>query len=201
VWVAHSADEGKTFSAERKANPDPTGACGCCGMRLFCDKKGSVYSLYRSAKEQFHRDTHLLISHDRGATFTGEKLHEWRIQGCPMSSEAFCEGPQGVFAAWETDGQVYFTRVDAATGKHSRTIAAPGAGKGRRHPTLAVNSRGEVLLAWSEGVQWGRGGAVAWHVFDKDGNPTAERGRSDGVPTWSLVATFVRPNGGFTIVY
>jgi len=200
VWVAHSADEGKTFAAEKRANPDSTGACGCCGMRLYCDKKGNIYSLYRSAQDLVHRDIHLLNSRDRGATFTGEKLHEWNIQGCPMSSEAFCEG-QGVFAAWETDGQVYFTRVDPATGKRAAPVAAPGVAKGRRHPALAANARGEVLLAWSEGVQWGRGGAVVWQVFDKEGNPTAERGRSDGVPTWSLVTAFVRPDGGFTVVY
>jgi len=48
---------------------------------------------------------------------------------------------------------------------------------------------------------WNRGGAVAWQVFDKDGKPTAERGRSDGVPTWSLVTAFARPDGGLTIIY
>jgi hypothetical protein len=201
VWVAHSADEGETFAVEKRANQEATGACGCCGMRLFCDKKGNVYSLYRSAREQVHRDIYLLRSRDRGEAFAGLKLHEWRIQGCPMSAEAFSEGPQGVVAAWETDGQVYFARVDAATGRCAPPVAAPGAGKGRRHPTLAVNARGEVLLAWSEGVQWGRGGTVAWQVFDKEGNPTAERGRNDGVPTWSLVTAFVRPGGGFTVVY
>jgi hypothetical protein len=201
VWVAHSADEGRTFAAEKRANSDPTGACGCCGMRLFCDKKGAVYCLYRSAEKVVHRDMHLLLSHDRGDSFKGEKLHDWNVGGCPMSSEAFSEGPDGVYAAWETDGQVYFARVDPATGKRSALVAAPGVGKGRRFPAIAVNSRGELLLAWTEGVQWGRGGAAAWQVFDKAGKPTAEHGRADGVPPWSLVSAFVRPDGSFTLVY
>jgi hypothetical protein len=40
VWVAASADEGKTFAAERAASTEPTGACGCCGLRAFADRKG-----------------------------------------------------------------------------------------------------------------------------------------------------------------
>jgi len=48
---------------------------------------------------------------------------------------------------------------------------------------------------------WDRGGSVAWQVFDKDDKPTGASGRADGVPTWSLVAAFARPGGGFTVVY
>jgi hypothetical protein len=42
---------------------------------------------------------------------------------------------------------------------------------------------------------------VAWQVFAADGTPTAQHGRADGVPMWSLVAAFVRPDGRFAIVY
>jgi hypothetical protein len=42
---------------------------------------------------------------------------------------------------------------------------------------------------------------VAWQVFDPDGRPTAQKGRADGVPVWSMAAVFARPDGGFTIVY
>ena len=50
VFVAVSTDEGKTFAREYQANPDPTGACGCCGMKAFCDAGGSLYLLYREAR-------------------------------------------------------------------------------------------------------------------------------------------------------
>jgi hypothetical protein len=66
---------------------------------------------------------------------------------------------------------------------------------------VAADARGQTILVWTEGVGWDHGGSVAWQVFDKDGKPTAEKGRSDGVPTWSLVAAFARPDGGFMIVY
>jgi hypothetical protein len=201
VWVAHSADEGKTFAEEKRANAEPTGACGCCGMRVFSDSKGTVYALYRSAEKVEHRDIHLLLSRDHGKSFKGEKVHDWKIAGCPMSAESICEGQGTVFAAWETDGQVYFARIDRDTGKRSAPTAAPGAGQKRRFPVLATNTRGETLLAWSEGVEWGRGGSVAWQAFDKAGNPTAERGRVEGLPAWSLVTAFTRTDGGFTVVY
>jgi hypothetical protein len=202
VWVAVSTDEGKTFAPERPASVARTGACGCCGLRAFADGKGRVYTLYRGAREVTQRDMYLLTSTDRGKSFRGEDIHPWPINACPMSSEAFAEGPGGrVLGAWETKGQVYFARIDPTTGKRAAPVAAPGEGKGRKHPAVAVNARGETILVWTEGMGWNRGGSVAWQVYDRDGKPTAERGHAAGVPVWSLVAVFVRPDGRFAIVY
>ncbi|MFO0842327.1 MAG: sialidase family protein [Gemmataceae bacterium] len=201
VWVAASADEGKTFAPERAASTEPTGACGCCGLRAFASG-GKLYALYRGAKDVTQRDVHLLRSADKGKTFSGEALHPWEIKTCPMSSMALADAPDGaVLGAWDTKGQVYFVKIDPKTGKRSDPIAAPGAGKGRKHPALAANARGETLFAWTEGTGWKRGGSVAWQVYDQDGKPSAERGRADGVPVWGLVAAFVRPDGRFAIVY
>jgi hypothetical protein len=69
VWVARSTDEGRTFGREERANPDATGACGCCGMRAFADRQGTVFVLYRSATEKVHRDMHVLVSTDHGGSF------------------------------------------------------------------------------------------------------------------------------------
>jgi hypothetical protein len=201
VWVARSTDDGKTFAREKPASAEGTGACGCCGMRAFCDRKGNFYALYRSAAKEVNRDTYLLTSADHGDKFHSENLHQWNVGICPMSSFAFAESAAGVLATWETDGQVYYTRIDPASGKHPAPQAAPGAGKGRKHPVMAGNTRGETILVWTEGVGWNRGGSVSWQVFDKDGRPTADTGHADGVPTWSLVAVFARPDGGFTVVY
>lgn len=78
---------------------------------------------------------------------------------------------------------------------------APGDARDRKHPVVATNKQGQILLAWTEGMGWERGGSVAWQVFDKGGRPTSEKGRAAGVPVWSLVAAFARADGGFTIVY
>jgi hypothetical protein len=201
VWVSHSGDEGKSFAPERRANSDSTGACGCCGMRDFADKNGALFVLYRSASQTVHRDMYLLTSTDQGKSFRGEKVHAWDVGTCPMSSMSFAESSDAALAAWETAGQVYFARLDAQTGKRSRPIAAPGAAAGRKHPVLAANAKGETLFAWTENMGWERGGALAWQVYDKSGKPTESRGRTDGVPTWSLIAAFAQPDGTFTILY
>ncbi|MBX9624881.1 MAG: glycoside hydrolase [Gemmataceae bacterium] len=201
VWVARSEDEGKTFAPESAVFQKPTGACGCCGLKAFVDGKGTLYVAYRAATEKVNRDTYLLVSRDKGKNFSGEAVHGWTVGVCPMSSYALAGVDGGVRVAWETAGEVYFARVDPSTGKRSEKVSPPGAGKGRKHPALAVNSRGETALAWTEGTSWGKGGTVAWQVFDRDGQPTGAQGRADGVPAWSLVAVFARPDGGFTVIY
>jgi RNA polymerase sigma factor (sigma-70 family) len=202
VWVAVSTDDGKTFAPERAASSEPTGACGCCGLRAFADSKGTVYTLYRGAKDVTQRDMYLLTSTDKGKSFQTTDVDPWKINICPMSSEAFAQGPGGrVVGAWETKGQVYFADIDSKTGKPSAPVSAPGAAHGRKHPAVAVNGRGQTILVWTDGMGWNKGGALAWQVYDKGGKPTAERGHAAGVPVWSLVAVFVRPDGRFAIVY
>jgi hypothetical protein len=118
-----------------------------------------------------------------------------------MSTMALVEGPNGVVAAWETDGQIYFAGVELGTTKFTTPQAAPGASRERKHPALAFNARGEMLLAWTEGTGWERGGALAWQVYDKSGKPTGSTGRADrGIPVWGL-PTVVASEGRFTIIH
>lgn len=79
VWVARSADDGKTFALETPAWTEATGACGCCSMRGFADSKGSIYLLYRAANDRVNRDMYLLASTDRGKSFAGALVHDWKI--------------------------------------------------------------------------------------------------------------------------
>lgn len=79
VWVAHSTDEGKTFSRENPAWTEATGACACCALRTFADSQGSVYLLYRAARSDVNRDIHLLCSKTRGQEFEGVLLHKWKV--------------------------------------------------------------------------------------------------------------------------
>jgi hypothetical protein len=204
VWVARSADDGKTFAAEAPTFQDATGACGCCGMSALADSRNNLFVLFRSATELVHRDIYLLASADRGKTFERTDIGPWNIGACVMSSEYLSESPAGILAAWEAVGNVYYGIVDPRTRRISRAIVAPGqpaGAKGRKYPAVAGNARGEVLLAWAEGMGWGKGGSVAWQVFDAEGHPEAAAGHADGVPAWSLVAAFTQPDGGFTVVY
>ena len=197
VWLTVSRDDGKTFAAEQAAWNTTTGACGCCGVAMFADSKGVVRALYRSATENVHRDIWLLSSMDRGGSFDGRKLHTWDINACPMSSMAFSEGAGGVVGAWETGGQVYFEELTKA---NAAPISAPGEGKGRKHPRVAVGRDGEVLMVWTEGTGWQKGGSLAWEGFDINGKAVGEAGGAAGVPTWSFGAVVAKP-GGFVVIY
>jgi len=118
-----------------------------------------------------------------------------------MSTMTLVQGPTSVAAAWDTDGQIYFTTIKPGTTEFTKPQAAPGAGKGRKHPALSVNAQGETLLVWTEGTGWQKGGALAWQVFDKAGKPTAEKGRVErAIPVWGL-PTVVATEAGFTIIH
>jgi hypothetical protein len=202
LWIARSTDDGKSFAREAPAYASPTGACGCCGARAFADHRGSVYILYRAATANVDRDMVLLTSRDRGVSYQGIRLHRWKLDACPMSSESFAESPAGVLGAWETRDQVYYATIDPATMEVSRIVGAPGAAEDRKHPAVAGNARGETLLVWTEGTGWKKGGSLAWQLFDREGRPVGEKGRLEGaVPVWGLATAVARRDGGFTIIY
>jgi len=201
VWVARSTDEGKTFSRETAAWNEPTGACGCCGMRAFADRRGRVHLLYRAATEKVDRDMYLLSSENRGQTFSGTLLDKWKLNACPMSSAALADGANGPLAAWETQGQVYFASLDPKNQRQISPIPAPGDTGKRKHPMIAANSRGETMLVWTEGTGWKKGGSLAWQRYDSQGKPAGEKGAEQGIPVWSFAAVVAEKDGSFTIVY
>jgi hypothetical protein len=198
VFMARSTDDGRTFSREKLATEKPTGACGCCGMKAFADSTGNVFALYRAAAEMTNRDETLLLSRNHDSSFEIAYSHGWKIAACPMSSAFLSETKAGVLAAAETHGRVFFVCVDPTTGKVSQPVSPEAKAK---HPAVVGNAQGEVLLAWTEGTGWGKGGAVAWQLYDALGSPTSEKGRADGVPTWSFVAAVAKSDGSFVIFY
>jgi hypothetical protein len=42
---------------------------------------------------------------------------------------------------------------------------------------------------------------LAWQVYDKDGQPTAERGTSGACPLGGLATVVAAPSGEFTVLY
>jgi len=201
VWLTRSSNGSATFDAEEAVWSEPTGACGCCGMRLFAAGDGRLHLLYRSATQQINRDVFALSSTDRGRTFRGARLHEWDINACPMTSMSLAASGKRVLAAWETDGQVFFKDV---TGSAAAKPQAPAGGSPearRKHPRLAFAQDGSLLLVWTEGTAWNKGGSLAWQIYDAAGLPSGPAGARPGVPTWSVGAVAPRPAGGFVVFY
>jgi len=201
VWIARSTDDGATFEAERPASREPTGACGCCGVRMFASPSNILYLLYRTATAMTHRDMFLLESNDQGRTFRGSRVQPWEIGACPMTSMSIASAQSSVLAAWETAGQVYFGEIDPKVARIPAPIAAPGEGGTRKHPRLATNTNSDVLFVWTEGTAWARGGSVAWQMFDSSGRATDVKGTTAGIPVWSFAAPIAGSDGRFVILY
>jgi hypothetical protein len=205
VWLAVSTDDGATFAKERGISPAETGVCGCCGLRAFVAYPAHPGVLYRSAQEGVNRDMHLLHYSQRTNDFQCTKLQGWETGTCPMSTAAFAHMSNEDVIAWETDGQVWLASVGHASGQIGKPRAASGPGQKRKHPVLAFNGR-EVLLAWTEGMGWNRGGNLAWQVYDLKLNPINEpqflsAGQAKGVPTWSLLTAVPLGDSRFAIFY
>ena len=201
VFLARSADDGKTFAPEAMASRDPTGACGCCAVAAYAADGGRFYVLFRGAETALQRDMYLLASADAGSTFRVSKVDGWRTSTCPMSTAAFAPSPAGVLAGWEAEGRVSFGAVGRDGGVAGEPQAAPGDGKVQKHPVISTNDRAETLRAWTEGMAWKRGGAAAWQLYDAAGNPAGEPGRADGVPADGAAAVFPRRDGSFVVMY
>lgn len=199
VWIARSVDNGKTFEPERAVSPPETGACGCCGMGALADTRGNLYLMYRSARAVVHRDMYLLISRDRGRTFQASDLQPWDIGSCPMSTVSLSQSGNNVLFSWETDKQVYFTKFDLRTESLGKPIAAPGKGKVRKHPAIAEDHDLQVLLCWTDGTGWKRGGKLEWQVFKSQSRPQGEPCGGASVPVWGMPAA-VSIHGRFFIV-
>jgi hypothetical protein len=201
VWVARSEDSGATFAEEQPAWREPTGACSCCGLRLFAGPENMLFLLFRSATQVTHRDVYLLESRNGATPFRGAQVAPWNIGACAMTSMALAASGRRVAAAWETAGQVYVGDIDVSAGRIPVPVAAPGEGGTRKHPRIAINATGETLFVWTEGTAWARGGSLAWQLFDRSGRPADVKGQAPGVPVWSFAAPVARADGSFLIVY
>ncbi|BCM89755.1 hypothetical protein IAD21_01602 [Abditibacteriota bacterium] len=201
VFLATSTDDGTTFTPETPVWDKPTGACGCCAVRLRAEKGGKVALLYRSATDMVHRDTYMLQSSDGGHSFAGQKIAEWNIAMCPMSSFSFAPHKGGLMAAWENEARVYFSPLNT-TGMATKVQAAPQQGANAKYPTLASNGNSQTLLLWTQNTSWGNGGDAQWELFDAQMRPLAGTdGQRANVPAWSFATAFTRSDGGFTVLY
>lgn len=197
LFVAHSANDGKTFAREIRAKVPRKGACACCGIRAKVDSDGALHVLFRAAEAGVNRSELWLKSSDQGRSFAILQEDPWKTATCPASSASLSFAAHRSAAAWETDNRV----VGAFRGEGGSIQLRP-AGKGKqKHPTIAVNAKGEALMTWVEDAGWGTAGTLVCQIFDANGKPASEPIRKSELPAWSFGAPYVDANGSFVVLY
>jgi hypothetical protein len=104
----------------------------------------------------------------------------------------------GYLTAWETEGQIYFSRVPACSGKFAPPVAVPGNGGRRHHPAVASNGR-ETALAWIETN--GKETSICWQLFGHLDQPLPERGEARGAPPGSRPVVVSDSSSRFLVIY
>jgi len=101
--------------------------------------------------------------------------------------------------AWETEGQVLFADI----ANLEAPMSPPGDAEFRRkNPAVAVNYRGDTLLAWGDGPGWQSGGTLHWRLFDGEGRPRGDEGTgTEPIPAASVPTAVARADGSFVLVY
>ncbi len=162
LFLQESLDNGATFGAAKKITL--ADCCECCASRAQFLPDGSLLCAYRD-KENNARDMFLLAQSKNSAEFIRAKLSvtPWSVQACPMTGTFISPTKDGAVAAWETKGQIYFARCDAAGRKTAKPEVALGV-RGK-YPIALVAPDGTLLVTWK------RANAVEWQLFDSGDQP------------------------------
>lgn len=190
VWVRYSADDGGTFSAPIALNDKMPGVCACCSLRAHLASDDTLSVLYRAATTPNARGMILITSKAGRNTFN--KLDDWRIAACPMSSASLMFSGQSLRAAWENDGQI----VTGIMGAGNAQKIGP---KNAKHPTLTQSTKGQTLITSIIGSGWSKAGRLHWDILDAQSR-VMDSGDGEKLPMWSYTAAYARSDGSFVIL-
>src|SRR5689334_6399978 len=117
-----------------------------------------------------------------------------------MSTSHLATTAEETVAVSETQKQIRIARLgqDGALVRHPSSAADET--ESRKHPTAAINGRGQFIAVWAEGTNWNKGGSAALQFFDRLGGPQpCHVGHAHGLPAWSIPAACVGPDDTFVI--
>ena len=172
LYANFSQDGGATFTANAELNTSYN-PCNCCTTRAVYGADGSLAVLYRE-KSNDERDMYIVIVKKDGRQLrTRISSTLWKVNACPMSYYGLSATQDGYVAAWPTQGQIYFSRLDR-DGK----VMSPGEIKvsgrtGMRTGLIALGAADrEALVAWKDKDQ------LNWQLYGTDGRPEGGPGSS-----------------------
>jgi hypothetical protein len=166
VWMADgiftttSTDGGNSFDPAIDLAADP---CECCSSRaIYANDALSV--LYRS-KTNNERDMFLAQPGRDAEEFSHAKVSQsvWEIESCPMTGSFLSATSKGLVASWETQGRIYFTRLNTdGTLQSQGEVLVSEIG---RYPVALTAPDQTSLVAWKNGT------VLEWRLFDATDQP------------------------------
>jgi hypothetical protein len=196
VWITRSINDGATFAPEELAAGQ--GVCACCSLRIIAAENGKVFGLFRQAKEKVNRGTVFFGSGFVNKFAFEDELAPAHSSSCIMSTFALAETKDHHVVAYETAGEIFLELIPKV-GVRRPVVTSVGQGK---HPSISINAAGEILVARAVGTSWGKGGSIAYQVFDAAGKAIeGQSGEAKDLPVWSYPTAVARADGSFVAIY
>ncbi len=196
VWVARSINDGGAFEPEIQVAGQ--GVCACCSLKIAIDPDGKLFGVFRQAKEKTQRGTVYFGYGMLGNVSFEREIAPMQSGKCILSTFALGQAADARILGYETAGEVFLNLIPKAGPSRAKEISV-GEGK---HPSIAINAKGDILVARAVGTGWAKGGSIAWQIFDAAGEPKADQaGTANDLPAWSYPAAVAKPDGGFVIFY
>lgn len=124
------------------------------------------------------------------------EVEDWKVTSCTMGSFPLLTDGARHLGAWEPEARIRVAWFSSPTPVPRTLGAVPGA----KHPDIAANGKGRLLVAWTEGTGWNRGGSVAWHELEDSLEPVGPPGKAPDVPVWGRVTAYAEPDGSFVVL-
>jgi hypothetical protein len=196
VYLAHSSDQGQTFSDPKPIDMGK-GVCACCHLKASVNRQGELRLAYRAAEAGVDRDSFVLTSRDSGQTFEATPLDRWKLRACPGSVYSLAENENKTFVSWRNQHEIYFTALG-----ESESLSPPDKGAKRRAAVLSTNAKGEMLIAWSEGDNFNISHHLGWQLYGAEGKRIGSRGMvEEALERWGVPCVYPDSDGNFVIFH
>lgn len=203
VHARISRDGGAVFGEERMIGDPALGACACCSPAAEHLDGAGLTVAYRSAIDGLGRHMQLLEAAETGAGAYRPVgvLQRWEASSCPLSTGDFGADASGArWLVFETRHRIVQMSLDDLDG--ASEVAAPTSARARqKHPAVALNRRGERLVAWAEGGGFVGGGDLRLRLFDAAGGALELAAPTVRIGEFSFPAAAALPDGGFLVLY
>ncbi len=207
MFARFSHDYGATFGKEIMiANPE-LGACACCSLAAGYESEQLLYLAYRSAIDGTGRHMQVLSIDDVDSEPTEsnylplQELQKWEASFCPLSTNDIeLNVGEKNYVVFETESRIVI--MDLQNPEDIFRAGEPFTETRQRNPAIAINYKGEQLVAWGEAISNSRGGRLNLRVFNADGDDSEYRLSEElQIRDYSFPAAASLPDGDFLVLY